>query len=302
MTIAACLMFVWLPLGRASADQTGEWPRVLTRRIPKRASGAPTGFQFVQQVATMDETQREQAIEKQLLDGNIPAFLRWLKPVHLQGCCKNGKTVHATLFVTPDYLSIGSQADFIRIPMNYRTAIRVANQFGFILPTCRVVDAIYNQSAYHFTPRPMTPGPQMRSTRYYQRHNCTIQQECLSHGIVLGRLVSGHKKDVVISNRLLERPERIAIYGWHRPGGKPIQPLSIVHGAGYADYSHGIRLISEKMIVDGQMRSVYDILKDPQLARLLTDEGPMAEVIRRIRPTRHLSARLNRRDPLHLGF
>ena len=82
---------------------------------------------------------------------------------------------------------------------------------------------------------------------------------------------------MVISNRLTQKPGRIAIYGWHKADGKPIQPLSTVHGAGYADYSHGIRLVSEKVLVDGKLCSVYDILKDPELAPLLSDEGPMAD-------------------------
>ena len=38
----------------------------------------------------------------------------------------------------------------------------------------------------------------------------------------LGRVVSGHKKDVVITNRLLRNPARAAIYGWHRLDGDPI--------------------------------------------------------------------------------
>jgi hypothetical protein len=183
--------------------------------------------------------------------------------------------VRAVIFVTPDYLAIGSQADFIRIPMNYYTASKVAARFGFMLPTRRIVNAIYNQSEDHFTPQPLPPGPQMRSTVYYQRHNQKIRQQRCSRGIALGELVSGDKKDVVISNRLKRKPGRIAIYGWQKPDGKPIQPLSTVHGAGYADYSHGIRLVSEKVLIDGKLRSIYDILKDPETACLLSDEGPM---------------------------
>ena len=183
------------------------------------------------------------------------------------------------MFVTPDYLAIGSESDFIRIPMNYHTASVVATNFGFILPTPHMVDAIYEQSAYHFTPQPMTPGPQMRSTAYYQQHNHMIMQQRLSHGIPLGELVSGHKKDVVITNRLTREPGRIAIYGWHQPTGIPIQPLSTVHGAGYADYSHGIRLVSDVVLIDGKMRSVYDVLQDPELAAVLTDEGPISQLL-----------------------
>jgi hypothetical protein len=68
----------------------------------------------------------------------------------------------------------------------------------------------------------------------------------------------------------------VAIYGWHRRDGKPIQPLSTVHEASYADYSHGIRLVSTTVQINGTPRSIYDVLEDPDLAPLLTDEGMIA--------------------------
>ena len=260
----------------AAAADTDALLAYLTRNIPERPSHSLTGSQFADLVSKKDGSQREQLITEQLLSGNLPDFLRKLKPVKLQQRSKGGRLLSATIFVTPDYLAIGSKADFIRVPMDYHTARKVAAQFGFILPTRRVVDAIYDQSETHFNPQPLPPGPQMCSTDYYQRHNEKILQQRYSLGVDLGELVSGHKKDVVITNRLRRKPGRIAIYGWHRPDGKPIQPLSTVHGAGYADYSHGIRLVSEKVLVDGKLQSVYDLLKDPELAPLLSDEGPMA--------------------------
>ena len=272
------ILMIWLRWAPAGAHEADAWLSILTKRIPKRPRFALSGSQFVDLVSKMDALQREQVILEQLLEGNLPIFLRKLKPVNLQHRLDSGRLVHATIFVTPDYLAIGSQSDFIRIPMNYHTASMVATRFGFILPTRKMVDAIYEQSAYQFTPQPMTPGPQMRSTAYYQQHNRKIAQQRVSHHIPLGELVAGHKKDVVITNRLSRMPGRIAIYGWHQPGGIPIQPLSTVHGAGYADYSHGIRLVSEVVLIDGKIRSVYDVLQDPQLAPVLTEEGPIHQL------------------------
>jgi len=78
---------------------------------------------------------------------------------------------------------------------------------------------------------------------------------------------------VVITNLLASNPGRIAIFGWQRLTGIPIQPLSTVHGACYEDYSHGIRLVSETAFVDGNPASVYDVLEDSLQARVLSDEG-----------------------------
>ena len=49
--------------------------------------------------------------------------------------------------------------------------------------------------------------------------------------------------------------------------------LSTVHGAWYVDYSHGVRLVSTTVVVDGQPRSIYDALQDSRLAPVLTREG-----------------------------
>ena len=224
----------------------------------------------------MTAPEREQAILTEISKGNLPEFLRHLVPVELR--CDSGaaRNLAATIFVTPDYLAIGSDADFLRIPMNLHTAATIAENFGFVLPTRKMVDAIYLQSRYHLVPQPLPAGSQMRSTQYYWNHNELIKGQVHAIGARLGELISGDKKDVVVTNRLATHLGRIAIYGWHRAAGEPIQPLSTVHGANYADYSHGIRLISEWALIDGQLRLVRDLLRDPATAGLLSDEGPIA--------------------------
>ena len=247
----------------------------LAHGIPSGPPKPLTGSQFAKYVAKMDPRQREQAILRELLAGNLPAFLRHLVPVRLSFQSADGKTLSATVFAMPEYLAIGTDKDFLRIPMNLYTAAAVASRLGFVLPTRKIVDAIYAQAAYHFAPEPMTAGPQMRSTQYYVTHNQKVEVQSRALGVTQGALVSGDKKDVVVSNRLERNPGKIAIYGWHRLNGEAIQPLSTIHGACYADYSHGIRLLSETMLVDGEARSIYDVLEDPALAQVLSDEGPI---------------------------
>ena len=77
----------------------------------------------------------------------------------------------------------------------------------------------------------------------------------------------------MLSNRLRRFPGRVAIYGWHRSPGDPIQPLSTVHGAQYVDYSHGVRLVSTTVVVDGRTRSIYDALQDSHIAPVFNREG-----------------------------
>ena len=260
------------------ADRPGANVRAeeLTRSIPARAGQDLTGSQFAQYVSKMSPQEREQAIEGEILKGNLPEFLRKLVPVELHYDSPGGKSLTATIFVTPDYLAIGSDSDFLRIPMNLPTAAAIADRFGFTLPTRKMVDAIYLQSRYHLAPQPLPAGPQMRSTTYYRNHNQMVEDQAHALGVQLGQLVSGDKKDLVITNRLAFNVGRVAIYGWHRGPGQPIQPLSTVHGINYADYSHGIRLISDMALIDGQLRSIHDLLRDPSAAKVLSDEGPIS--------------------------
>lgn len=265
-------LFVLLTYCGAAGESTALIPE-LTGRIPPRLSKALTGSEFAKSISTMDSRRREQAILNQITEGNIPAFLRKLVPIELKN-----ERLTATIFVAPEYLAIGSDSDFLRIPMNLETATAVLDRLGFVLPTKKMVDAIYRQSSFHFVPEPLPAGPQMTSTMYYQKHNEMIQRQARSRGIPAGPLVSGDKKDVVISNRLATNQGRIAIYGWHRPTGLPIQPLSTVHGACYADYSHGIRLVSATALVNGKLVPVSDVLQDALLARVLSDEGAIRDV------------------------
>ncbi|UCF92491.1 MAG: hypothetical protein JSW39_30225 [Desulfobacterales bacterium] len=183
----------------------------------------------------MTGRERQTRALDELLRGNVPDFLRKLKPVHLSYRSPQGKTITALIWVTPDYLAIGSDEDFLRIPLSYPSAVAAAQAFDCVLPTRKMVDAIYKQATCHLEPDPLPPGPKMRSSEYYLKHREMIRAQRKEAGCALGELVAGHKKDIVLTNRLNAKPGRIAIYGWHRKNGAPIQPLSTVHGERYAD-------------------------------------------------------------------
>jgi len=267
--ILACSL-PFLPVFGGSRD---DMAASLIRNIPPRPAGGMSGSEFARIIYEQHGAEREQLIVEQLKAGNLPDFLRRLAPVHISQTTGDGRTTTVTLFVMPDYLSIGSNQDFIRIPMGLHAATAIADHFGFTLPTRKIVDAIFSQSAFTLKPAPLPAGAQMRSTAYYLTHNRMIRGQRLAMGCPLGELLSGHKKDVVLTNRLAGRQGKVAIYGWHRPSGDPIQPLSTVHGSNYADYSHGIRLISTTALLNGQPCSIWTILEDPALADVLSDEG-----------------------------
>jgi hypothetical protein len=254
------------PRGVRAATLTHSQPLL---SLPTRPAGAIGGAEFARRTSGLSAADRDRAVVAELERGNIPSFLSRLTPVKLRPSATDAQG--ATIWVTPDYLAIGSDDDFLYVPLNYYSATIVADYFGCVLPTARMVDAIYEQSAHHLKPAPLPAGPLMRSNLYLERHQQTIDLQ--RSGLPLGELISGHKKDLVLSNRLSQTPGRVAIYGWHRAPGDPIQPLSTIHGARYVDYSHGVRLVSTTVVVEGRRRSIYDALQDTQLASALSREG-----------------------------
>jgi peptidoglycan hydrolase-like protein with peptidoglycan-binding domain len=243
--------------------------------LPPRPADAPTGSEFLARTAGLSRAEREDAILQEVLRGNVPASLRQGKPVTVTGRGADGQTHTAELFVAPDYLAIGSDDDFVRIPMTPATAQRIADATHASLPTSRMVDEIHRSAEARLTPQPIPPSAQMMSNGYYGRHQQLVEGQRDRAGIEDGTLISGHKKDVVLSQRLAQHPDRVAIYGWHQANGRPIQPLSTVHEASYADYSHGVRLVADRVKIDGQWRPLAEVLADPNLAPLLSAEGPM---------------------------
>ena len=228
--------------------------------IPKRSPDAQTGSEFSRHTADLARVDRQNAALRELLAGNIPPFLRSFKAITLS----LPPGYQGTAWVMPDYLAIGSAEDFLRFPLTLEPSLIVAAAYGCTLPSPAMVDDIYRQAGIKLDPKPLPASDQMRSNEYSMLHHFLIQQQLA--GFRLGDLVAGHKKDIVITTESRPDPEHVAIYGWHQPNGIPLQPLSRWHGSGYADYSHGTRLISDLFLLNGQVASITAIRQQPQAA------------------------------------
>jgi hypothetical protein len=215
----------------------------------------------------------EKAVFEAVTSGNVPPFQRRLVPVALRASGKHGDH-EGVVNVLCDYLAIGSDEDFLRIPMTPVTAQRIASLTGCVLPTPKLVDEIYRQAKNKLPPKWIEGGPNLENRWDYASHNKDVEAQRRSGGRPLGELLAGVKKDIVICNKLVKRPRSVAIYGWHIREGRVIQKLSLVHSRLYADYSHGVRLVSASMTVDGREARVVDVLRDRELSGLLTTEGP----------------------------
>lgn len=247
--------------------------------IPPRASNALTGSAFIASIAHANKEPREAATLREILAGNIPSFLRQLQTVEARITGADGATHVVQYEVMPDYLAIGSDSDFVRMPMTPNTAQAFGDYYGFVFPTRKMSDDIWTAARVRVEPRPLTRDRD--STLTFLEHHRIVEAQLA--GTRRGELVAGIKKDVVVSNRLLERANRVAIYGWHYLNGQPIQPVYAGHVDWYIDYSHGIRPVRRMMRVDGVPMTFEAVLADSSKRALLSDEGKLA-VMRYERP------------------
>lgn len=229
-------------------------------------TAAPGAKSFLERSSHYSPVQREQAIYQHFLASDEQLKSTSFTKVYIED--KN----HTLLIeVTKDYLRLGNRNDWVRMPMSLDTALRVAELCNCILPTTKIVDAIYAQATARIYPQCLEPSSKMVTNAYFLEHHELIEAQLLDSDI---GLLAGHKKDVVLTKRLLHQGNRVAIYGWQRPrDGSVIQPLSTWHGRDYVDYSHGIRLIKNEAILDGKKVELKEVLKDPKLTHLISYEG-----------------------------
>ncbi len=247
-------------------------------KLKARKSNALTGNEFGQSIADSSLTlqQRELLIFKEIKSGNVPDFLRTLKEISDTLSATSPQPTILKYHVLPDYLAIGSNEDYLYIPMTPILAQRVADLLKCSLPTKKMVDQIYKNATIKLAPQPIPPTKAMTTVPVFLAHNELVRLQLNSYAIAHNKseLTAGHQKDVIISNKIYgETTPRVVIYGWHQLNGKAIQPVYNKHTNTWADYSHGIRLIQNKVWINGKKTTIKKILADPYLNQLLSDEG-----------------------------
>jgi hypothetical protein len=279
-------------------------------RLPERPTDAIGGAEFARKIEALPPEAREDQISKQIMAGNVPSFIRRLVPVPVTedqaalapsaAGASGGTTTTASavlrpptggsrppvapasklngvIFVTPTYLAVGTDDDYLLVPMTPYTAQRIADKLHCILPTPKMVDAIYSAAEVKLPPSPIPPSPAMTTVPVFLAHSQTVILQRRAEPKPLSSLTAGIKKDIVICRELADNPGHVAIYGWQTPDKKPIQPLYLGHNAAWTDYSHGVRLVSDTMMVNGEYHSVTDVLREPTLCGLLSNEGPILQ-------------------------
>ncbi len=249
--------------------------------IPERPAEAVGGSVLVKQHTGLSRADREKAVFGEILSGNVPAFTRRLRPVKIIETV-DAKSYEIIFYITADYLAIGSDLDYLYIPMTPSMGQYLADQLHCSFPTKKIVDLIYTYAEIKLAPQPIPPSDSMTSVPVFRQHSDSIKQQIFDLGIdrSVDQLIAGHKKDIIISNKIYQANDssgRVVIYGWHLSEKHPIQPVYNGHIASYADYSHGVRLMAKQVFINGASMQIDDVLRDPKLSILFSHEGVISK-------------------------
>jgi len=228
-----------------------------------------TGSDFIKAVKDMDADSRDQLFIEKVTTGSLPEFMNRFVRIDVSIIdSATEETVNAYYFVMPDYLCIGTNDDFMRMPIQPKYAQQIANHFDCFLSTKKISDDVYKSAVIKLEPHPLTID---RDSLYtFVEHNSIIEEQRQSRE----GLIAGHKKDVIITHKIIKdpRPNRVALYGWHKLDGTPIQPVYTGHVDWYVDYSHGFRLVQQMIYINGAPMHYIDVMKHPLYSRLICDE------------------------------
>lgn len=249
-------------------------PMIITPNDPERGGRAASDI-----LKNVKQGDYERVVEKALLSGEVPTWMTTFDDIQIDFCDqKTFKSRRLIARMLKDYLTIGNDVDNLRVPLSPITAQRVADAWGCILPTTKMVNMAWFYTFQRIAPRPWGPPYDhgvMSSLTRIREHDDIINTLMKNEGFVRTRRCAGHKKDVVMTNALRVKSSQVAIYGWHQLNARVIQTLFLGHSNTYYDYSHGIRLWSRECILDDNIDDLTRLLQDPELCRILTDEGKM---------------------------
>lgn len=246
-----------------------------------------TGSDFFDQLATTLPARTQQLYET-IKSGQYddPEYL----PVALS---YGGHT--GTAYVTADALKIYG----VRINVDGYYAQLIADLLGGILMTDHVSDLAWQQASYR--PTPSTYGELPRVTKDSSQsmmattvamldHSAVVDQKLKALGYPGGGALCGNLgKDWILNawpwdpgpaqhctwlNPTLLSVSAATNYGWYTGTGL-IQGAANCHDLHHADYSQVMRFIRYQMVVDGESRLAFEVIRDPELAGLLTGGGPL---------------------------
>ena len=166
-----------------------------------------------------------------------------------------------------------------RFQVNATLAQKCADLLGASLTTAKINNLSYQQAKIKLPATLLPPGPEMVTTSKSKVWNTALEKKRKS--LKVEGLVRDCGKAWILSNKLGLRNNIAINYGFYDPrapysnkiGQQMWQTLGTRHDNTHTDYSQTLLLMSASCQVDGQEMKVCEVMKDPTLCKLISDEG-----------------------------
>ena len=247
----------------------------------------PSGAEVEAQFASASSTSKVDAVVDALASfGALPDYIAadFWKYVVIRG---GGHTLK--ILVAPDYAALGSPDPFRIGRASPFCAQAICDSLGqVILPSRKIVREVQRAASPRLAFIDVKGAPwhipiaQIETERALVAANDGADEKFAALGISPGEgLTIGYRKAIVVGPSL--DGSKVAIYGGIGTNLDPasglrevVQPYYTGHASSYADYSHGIVLVSRKAILDGESVDLrFDVFgsPDPSVVALVNDHG-----------------------------
>ncbi|MBN1609991.1 MAG: hypothetical protein JW940_25415, partial [Polyangiaceae bacterium] len=188
--------------------------------------------------------------------------------------------------VSPHGLRIGTNSDWVEVPLDGPHAAAAAEILGQALCTDWMAEQVYAQAkknggAVHYFAaaeianslklsgwnNDVPDGAKMKCPEFFQQRSILLQNWLNEHAIAPGTLVAGYFKTVVPPVDGLTRRNGLEMVGGYTDQGERIQSLSGgFHGRIFFDYSHNIRLAKHVIRVQGHTMTLGEFFSSTKYA------------------------------------
>ncbi len=190
--------------------------------LADKPSATLSGNDFMRRADTTSFWTLEDLIVEAVTAGQVPDALRQFRKITFTTPVVDSVEIlrrrhKVEMWVLPDYVAIGTNDDFVRMPMGPLAAQRIADSLDCTLPTTFLVDRIAEASEGHIDIFPFRPlGGRNCQPIVFQDSTNAINALFKAHGYHFGQFISGLKKDIVITYKiqtLTDYERNVAIYG-----------------------------------------------------------------------------------------
>ena len=230
---------------------------------------------------------REAALLKAVDEYDLP-------PLNFAPLTSTNHAHTATIMVMADSLMIGTE-NSVRIPASATLCQQIADRLGLMMPTSRVFDLLWRQGS-QLEPALQPADPNERHKQkldgppYYSPSMGDIGASLKYHDDTDKEIAAltqpngplfAHGKVWLLTNAYAQHPGKAINYGYaskrapytSTSGIRMWQTPGSAHDCAHSDHSQIVRLFDPRIVVDGQQMDARDVLVNPELAPLLSDEG-----------------------------